>query len=364
VKALLVLADGRVFSGKGFGAEGEVSGEVVFNTGMAGYQEVLTDPSYYGQIINMTYPLIGNYGVNPQDMESDKIQVRGFSVRELCRFPSNFRSQQTLESWFKSQNIIGIEGLDTRALTRHIRQAGSMNGVLSTQDESVDSLRKKAQSAPSMAGLDLVKYVTCKMAYDFIPEGPVPPARLKVVVIDCGAKTNISRELASRGCSVRVVPATATAREIMAVKPDGVMISNGPGDPAVVTYVIATVKELMGQVPMFGICLGQQIMGLAYGARTIKLKFGHRGVNHPVKELATGRVGITSQNHGFSVDAASLPADVEVTHINMNDQTPEGLRHKKFPMFSVQYHPEASPGPNDAKELFDRFIELMKKENH
>lgn len=359
MKALLVLSDGKVFAGKGFGAEGEIAAEVVFNTGMAGYQEVLTDPSYYGQIVTMTYPLIGNYGINSEDMESGKIQVSGFAVRELCRWPSNYRSQQSLEEWFKSQNIIGIEGIDTRALTRHIRQAGSMNGVLSTRDESVESLVKRAKAAPSMAGSDLVQHVTCKQAFDFTTPEQAEKARRKVVVIDCGAKDNICRELAARGCRVRVVPATATAEAILAEKPDGIMISNGPGDPAAVTYVIATVKALMGKVPMFGICLGQQIMGLAYGGRTLKLKFGHRGVNHPVKELATGRVGITSQNHGFSVDADSLPSDVEVTHINMNDHTPEGLRHKKYPMFSVQYHPEASPGPNDAKELFDRFIQMM-----
>jgi carbamoyl-phosphate synthase small subunit len=359
LKALLVLADGRVFEGVGFGAPGEVAAEVVFNTGMAGYQELLTDPSYHGQIVNMTYPLIGNYGVNSEDMESSKIQVSGFIVRELCRWPSNFRSQNSLENWFIEQGILGIEGIDTRALTRHIREAGSMNGILSTQDLSVASLKKKAQAAPSMAGLDLAKKVTCTKAWEFTDDRVKP--KFHVVLLDYGVKANIYRELALRGCRVTIMPATATAAEILAVKPDGIMASNGPGDPAAVTYAIDALKALVGKLPIFGICLGHQLLGLALGGKTTKLKFGHRGVNHPVKELSTGKVSITSQNHGFCVVPESLPKDVEVTHINTNDNTVEGLRHKTLPVFSVQYHPEASPGPNDAKDLFDRFIGMMEK---
>jgi len=359
VKALLVLADGRTFAGRGFGAPGEVAAEVVFNTGMAGYQELLTDPSYFGQIVNMTYPLIGNYGVNATDMESSKIQVAGFIVRELCRWPSNFRSQKSLENWFIEKGMLGIEGIDTRALTRHIRTTGSMNGVLSTTDLSVESLKKKAQAAPNMAGLDLVKNVTCQKSYEY--RDPAVPVKRHVVLVDCGVKTNIERELGKRGCRVTVVPAFIKAEEILALKPDGLMLSNGPGDPAAVTYLIATLKQLIGKLPMFGICLGHQLLGLALGGRTCKLKFGHRGVNHPVQEIATGRVAITSQNHGFCVEMDSLPTNVEATHINTNDRTVEGLRHKTLPIFAVQYHPEASPGPNDAKELFDRFVKLMEK---
>ncbi len=363
MKALLVLADGRVFSGRAFGAEGEAAAEVVFNTGMSGYQELLTDPSYCGQIVNMTYPLIGNYGVNDEDMESDRIQVAGFIVRELCRWPSNFRSQGSLEAWLKKQGIIGMEGIDTRALTRHIREAGSMNGVLSTNDESIESLKRKAQAAPHMAGRDLVKKVTCAQAYDFSdPKQPAAcPPVFKVTVIDCGAKSNICRELNLRNCGVRVVPAHTPAGEILSGQPDGIMVSNGPGDPAPVSYVAETIRELIGKIPIFGICLGHQIIGLALGGRTVKMKFGHRGINHPVKDLTTGQVGITSQNHGFCVEAESLPPEIEVTHLNMNDNTVEGLRHKEAPVFSVQYHPEASPGPHDAAGLFDRFTGMMEK---
>jgi len=358
VDALLVLEDGRFFRGKSFGAKGEIAAEVVFNTGMAGYQEVLTDPSYCGQIVNMTYPLIGNYGVNEVDVESDRVQVAGFIVRELCNWPSNFRSQGSLGKWLEKQGIIGIEGIDTRALTRHIRQAGSMNGVLTTNEESIESLQKKAQAAPPMAGQDLVKKVTCSHAYDFpSPHSP----EFKVTVIDYGAKRNICQELTARRCQVRVVPATMSAQDILADKPDGVMVANGPGDPAAVTYAIKTVRELIGKVTLFGICLGHQIIGLAYGGRTVKMKFGHRGVNHPVKDLTTGRISITSQNHGFCVEAESLPQEVEVTHINMNDKTVEGMRHKHYPVFSVQYHPEASPGPHDATGLFDQFVAMMKQ---
>ncbi len=363
--AVLVLEDGRVFKGKSFGAQGEIAAEVVFNTGMAGYQEVLTDPSYNGQIVNMTYPLIGNYGVNDQDMESGRIQVAGYVVRELCRWHSNFRAQQPLEKWLTGQGIMGLEGIDTRALTRHIREAGSMNGVLSNTGEDVARLAKKAQTAPHMAGQDLVKNVTCAEAYDFMEPGLEKiKVEQKVTVIDYGAKGNICRELAHRGSKVRVVPASYTAGQILGEQPDGIMVSNGPGDPAAVDYAIETVKGLVGKVPLFGICLGHQILGLALGGQTKKMKFGHRGVNHPVKDLVTGRISITSQNHGFCVEAESLPDNVEVTHLNMNDRTVEGLRHKEAPAFSVQYHPEASPGPNDAKYLFDSFIDLIKKQDH
>ncbi len=356
-EAVLVLEDGRAFRGRAFGAEGEVAAEVVFNTAMAGYQEVLTDPSYRGQIVCMTYPHIGNYGTNPEDAESSRIQVAGFAVRELCRWPSNFRSRQALEPWLAAQGVLGIEGIDTRSLTRHIREAGSMNGVLSTRGETAAELARKAQAAPHMAGLDLVSGVTCSEPYWFNPEAG---ARFRVTVLDCGAKANICRELAKRGCAVRVVPSTSTAHAILQDRPDGLMLSNGPGDPAALTGVVATVRELIGKLPIFGICLGHQLLGLAFGGQTAKLKFGHRGVNHPVKELATGKISITSQNHGFCVVAESLPAGVEVTHINMNDRTVEGLRHKTLPVFCVQYHPEAAPGPHDAHELFDKFIGLLK----
>jgi carbamoyl-phosphate synthase small subunit len=360
MKAWLVLEDGKLFNGRSFGAQGEVTAEVVFNTGMSGYQEILTDPSYRGQIVNMTYPLIGNYGVNPEDSESDRIQVAGFVVRELCRAPSNFRSRGTLEAWLAAQGVLGIEGVDTRALTRHIREAGSMNGILTTREQPVENLRAKAAAAPHMAGLDLVQPVTCAAPWVVNPDAA--PGSLEVTLIDCGAKHNIHRELAQRGCRVRIVPARTSAEEILAFNPDGVQISNGPGDPAVLDYLIATVRGLLGQVPVFGICLGHQILGLALGGRTSKMKFGHRGINHPVLELATGRTSITSQNHGFCVEAESLPpGEVEITHVNLNDNSVEGLRHKRLPAFSVQYHPEASPGPNDAKDLFDRFIIMMKE---
>jgi carbamoyl-phosphate synthase small subunit len=357
VKAILVLQDGRVFKGRAFGASGEIAAEVVFNTGMAGYQELLTDPSYNGQIVNMTYPLIGNYGINDDDYESKKIQVSGFIVRELCQWPSNYRSLRTLDEWFKKNNIIGIEGIDTRALTKHIREAGSMNGVISTEHDDVQQLIKKAQAAPNMAGQDLVKNVTCPAAYQYSHSAE---AEFNVTVIDCGVKTNILRELTKRGCNVKVEPAHATSEAILAAKPDGIMISNGPGDPAAVTYLIETLKTVIKQVPTFGICLGHQMLGHALGGTTSKMKFGHRGVNHPVREEASGCVAITSQNHGFCVEAHSLPDDVDVTHINMNDRTVEGLRHKTLPIFSVQHHPEACPGPHDAASLFDRFVDMMK----
>jgi carbamoyl-phosphate synthase small subunit len=360
--AYLALEDGRIFRGRAFGAEGEKTGEVVFNTSMSGYQEILTDPSYKGQIVTMTYPLIGNYGVNPEDIESDSPRVEGFIVKELSRLYSNWRGKISLEKYLKENGIMGIEGIDTRALTRHIRTAGAMKAVISSIDHERDSLVEKALSSPGLVGRDLVKEVTCKSPYIW-SEGAQPKnIRFTVVVMDFGVKYNILRKLRQAGCKVQVVPASASSDEILSYKPDGLLLSNGPGDPAGVPYVIDTVRKLLDKLPIFGICLGHQLLGLAFGGSTYKLKFGHRGANQPVKNLLTGKVDITSQNHGFCVDMNSLnPDDVQLTHINLNDQTVEGMRHKKLPIFSVQYHPEASPGPHDARYLFDEFIEMMKK---
>lgn len=357
MKALLALEDGTVFHGSTFAGEGEVSGEVVFNTSMAGYQEVLTDPSYKGQIVTMTYPLIGNYGINPEDVESARIQVEGFVVREYEPTPSNWRCQETLAHYLNQQGILGIEGVDTRALTRHIRLAGAMKGVMSTTDLDPLSLTEKARASQGLVGRDLVKNVTCQEPYAWPYE---KGSRFRVVALDCGIKFNMIRSLAERGCAVTIVPAHTRAEAIRAMNPDGLLLSNGPGDPEPLAYAVDTIKGLMGDYPIFGICLGHQLLGLAFGGRTYKLKFGHRGTNHPVKNLLTGKVEITSQNHGFCVDINSIrDADIEITHINLNDQTVEGMRHRTLPIFSVQYHPEASPGPHDAKYLFDQFIRLM-----
>jgi carbamoyl-phosphate synthase small subunit len=361
VKALLALEDGKVFRGRSFGAPGERAGEVVFNTSMTGYQEILTDPSYTGQIVTMTYPLMGNYGVNEEDLESSKPKVEGFIVKEASGITSNWRSRKGLGEYLKEYNIPGIEGIDTRALTKHIRTAGAMKAVISTEclDEAI--LVKKAQDSPGLIGRDLVKEVTCLKPYQWNGEEEGNGA-LKVVAIDCGIKTSILQKLSAAGCGVTVVPAHTRTEEIMDLNADGILLSNGPGDPAGVPYVLETVRELIGKLPIFGICLGHQILGLAFGGKTYKLKFGHRGANQPVKDLATGKVSITSQNHGFCVDIGSLENDeIELTHINLNDQTLEGMRHKKYPVFSVQYHPEASPGPHDASYLFDEFIHLMEK---
>ncbi|MDI6758977.1 MAG: glutamine-hydrolyzing carbamoyl-phosphate synthase small subunit [Candidatus Omnitrophota bacterium] len=369
MEAILALEDGTIFKGKSFGACGESFGEVVFNTSMAGYQEILTDPSYKGQIVAMTYPLIGNYGVNSLDAESRKLFIEGFVVKEYSKIASNWRKEQSLGEYLKENNILGIEGIDTRALTLHIRRSGALRAVLSTEDLEEASLREKAKNSKGLIGVDLVKEVTVDKAY--IWPG-VNSVKYKVVVIDCGVKYNILRELSYHNCQAIVVPAKIEAEEILKLKPDGVLLSNGPGDPQAVKYVIETTKNLIGKLPIFGICLGHQMLSLALGARTYKLKFGHHGANHPVKDLKTGKVCITAQNHGFCVNIEKKKGDkyymignddVEVTHINLNDGTCEGMRHKKFPIFSVQFHPEASPGPHDAKYLFREFIEMMETQN-
>jgi len=358
MKVILALEDGTCFEGVSFGAEGERFGEIVFNTSMTGYQEILTDPSYHGQIVVMTYPLIGNYGINNEDGESSKPQVEGFVVKECSRIVSNWRADISLQDYLKKNGIVGIEGIDTRALTKHIRSAGAMKAVISTKDMDKESLVQKAKNSPGLVGRDLVREVTSHEKYQFSGKG-----KYHVVVIDCGAKTNIMRELSKNDCRVTVVPANTQFDEIRRLNPDGILLSNGPGDPSAVTGVIETTRELLKtKIPIFGICLGHQILGLALGGRTYKLKFGHRGANQPVMDLSTKKVAITSQNHGFCVDINSLSKDqVELTHINLNDKTSEGMRHKKLPVFSVQYHPEASPGTNDAKYLFREFVKLMAK---
>lgn len=370
MKAILLLQDGTVFEGRGYGAHTEKCGEVVFNTSMCGYQEILTDPSYRDQIITMTYPLEGNYGANPADAESDRVQAAGFVVKESCRRESNFRSKTSLSAYLKKAEVAGIENIDTRMLVRHIREKGAMNGILSTRDFNVESLKKKLAQYPSMTGRDLAREVTCRKPYrwtlnveDFAGNQlKRPKAQYKVVAFDYGIKRNILRLLVSHGCDVTVVSAQTTAREVLSRKPDGIFLSNGPGDPEAVTYAIETVKALLGKRPIFGICLGHQILTLALGGRTYKLKFGHRGANHPVKNLATGKIEITSQNHGFCSNLDSLKGKgVDLTHLNLNDRTCEGIRSRKYPAFSVQYHPEAAPGPHDSSYLFQDFIQLMEK---
>ncbi len=357
MKAILALEDGTIYKGCSFGSPGECFGEVVFNTSMAGYQEIITDPSYKGQIVAMTYPLIGNYGVNAEDSESYRPFVEGFVVKEYSKIASNWRSENNLGDYLTENKVIGIEGIDTRALTLHIRTAGAMKAVISTQDLDENSLVHKARNSPGLVGIDLVKEVILKDPYEWNKEG-----KFRVVVLDCGIKYNTLRFLAKRNCKVIVVPANFTASQILSLKPDGIQLSNGPGDPAAVKYVVDTVRDLLGKVPIFGICLGHQMIGQALGGKTFKLKFGHHGGNHPVKDLKTGKVAITVQNHGFCVDIETLnKKEIEVTHMNLNDGTLEGLRHKKLPVFCVQFHPEAAPGPHDAEYLFDNFIELIKK---
>jgi carbamoyl-phosphate synthase small subunit len=418
-KAVLALADGTVFEGTSYGGEGEAVGEVVFNTCMSGYQEILTDPSYKGQIVTMTYPLIGNYGVNPEDVESHRPFVEGFVIKEGSVLPSNWRARKTLEEYLRDYGIIGIRGIDTRALTRHIRDHGAQEGVISTTDDDPNSLVAKAKASPGLIGRDLVKEVCCDAPFTWSrgvwewPRGYAEPRAgdrepgtlgvgwggrelrgatertqldlfgsrfssrgsplYKVVAYDCGIKWNILRRLISAGCDVTVVPASTTAEQALALSPDGIFLSNGPGDPEGVPYLIEAVRNLIGKKPIFGICLGHQIIGLALGGRTYKLKFGHHGGNQPVKDLTTGKVEITAQNHGFAVDMESFtkdpkgrafgdPKDIVLTHVNLNDNTCEGLMHKRLPLFSVQYHPEASPGPHDANYLFKRFVGMMERE--
>jgi carbamoyl-phosphate synthase small subunit len=367
--ALLVLADGTVYRGWSFGAIGTTIGEVVFNTGMTGYQEVMTDPSYRGQIVTFTYPELGNTGVNLEDEESSQPHVKGLIARNICDRPSNWRSTQSLPDYLKQHRIPGIFGIDTRALTRRLRSAGAMNGGISTEVLDPAELLLQVQEAPSMAGSNLVKEVTTATTYEWLEPSPAAwefgngggdRAPLTVVALDFGVKRNILRRLASYGCRVIVVPADTSAEEILKHNPDGIFLSNGPGDPAAVTEGIATAKDLLtSQKPIFGICMGHQILGLSLGAETFKLKFGHRGLNQPAG--LKQHVEITSQNHGFAIEAKSIPgADVEITHLNLNDQTVAGLKHKTLPLFSVQYHPEASPGPHDADYLFEKFVETMR----
>jgi carbamoyl-phosphate synthase small subunit len=366
--AKLALEDGTVYTGRAFGASGETIGEVVFNTSMMGYQEILTDPSYTGQIVTMTYPLIGNYGTTPEDAESRGVQAAGFIVRELTRIPSNFRNQRDLDGFLKDSNVLGIEGLDTRSLVRKLRTRGAMTGILSSHDLDDASLIAKAKAAPGMEGQDLVKKVVPAKAFHWnqgfgqFADHVMSPTttRKRVVAIDYGMKWNILRCLVQSGCDVTVVPGTASLKDVLDHNPDGIFLSNGPGDPAAVTYAIETIKGLLNaNKPIFGICLGHQLLGLAYGAKTFKLKFGHRGANQPVLNHRTGAVEITTQNHGFAVDPKTLPSEVEASHINLNDQTCEGMWHKSKPIFSVQYHPEAAAGPHDSTYLFQEFRKAM-----
>lgn len=371
--AKLALEDGTVYTGFAFGAEGEVDGEVCFNTSMTGYQEILTDPSYRGQIVTMTYPEIGNYGVNNEDVESQRPQLSGFVIRELSRRRSNFRSSDDIASYLRQNNIVGLWGIDTRALVRRLRSAGAMKGVLSTVDLDDASLVAKAQGSPGLVGRDLVREVvpaeTRVWEERLSPYDQLKPRAkdgesaepLHVVALDFGMKYNIARHLADRGCRVTVLPGTATAEEVLAHEPDGVFLSNGPGDPEPLTYAVETIRSLLGKRPVFGICLGHQLLSLACGAKTFKLKFGHRGANQPVIDNRTGKVEITTQNHGFAVSPDGMPEVLEVTHLHLNDNTIAGVRHREIPAFSVQFHPEASAGPHDSHYLFDEFLELMRK---
>ena len=380
MEAILALEDGRVWRGRGFGARAQVVGEVVFNTAMTGYQEILTDPSYSGQIVTMTYPLIGNYGVNDQDPESGRVFAEGFIVRELSRIVSSWRASSSLPDYLKAAGVPGISDIDTRSLVRHIRERGSMRGCLTTEQTSEAEVIDRARSAPEMVGLDLASRVTCREPYEWCDaqssaygspgllhtasaayDSAKSEPHFHVVAYDFGLKHNSLRSMAALGCRVTVIPSHTSAEDVSALRPDGIWLSNGPGDPEPLSGVVANLKKLIGRYPIFGICLGHQLLGLAFGGRTYKLPFGHHGGNQPVKDLTTGRVEITAQNHGFAVDADSLPDDCEITHINLNDNTVEGLRHRSLPVYSVQYHPEAGPGPHDAAYLFDRFLDAMEE---
>lgn len=358
MKALVALSDGTVFEGRAFGASGESLGEMVFNTSMTGYQEILTDPSYAGQIVSMTYPMIGNYGVTPEDDESTHPHVRGFVVKECCRRPSNWRATSSLPEYLEQHGIIGVEGIDTRELTRRVRIHGVMNAAISTEDLEAESLVAKARAWQGLEGEDMAGQVSCGESYVESPDNP----RFHVVAFDFGIKRNIVRCLNAVGCKVTVVPARTTAEEALALNPDGIFLSNGPGDPRPLDYAIDTCKKLVGKKPIFGICLGHEILGLAFGANIFRLKFGHRGANQPIKEHATDRILITSENHGWGIEAESLPGELEVTRLNLNDQCVEGMQHRELPIFSIQCHPEASPGPHDSFHLFEYFTQLMEKE--